>query len=64
MLKLLKLKREGALNCGDTVEHSRLGICTVATIESFHTIVLRNAADKYFRVSGLSFGPDARVFSR
>lgn len=61
VVRLIKLQKEGSLKTGDTVATSRLGECTVATIESTHTITVRDAVGKYFRLSGLSFGSDTRM---
>ncbi|MES2348476.1 MAG: hypothetical protein V4641_13015 [Pseudomonadota bacterium] len=52
-MKIIKLKTEGELQTGDTLECERLGQVTVAWIESIHTLVVKNAAGKYFRLSGL-----------
>ncbi len=61
MIRLVQLKQEGRLQRGDKVETQRLGICEVATIESFHTITVKSTAGQYFRLSGLAFGDDTRV---
>lgn len=62
-IKLLKLKTEGRLQKGDSLETPRLGVCSVVTIESVHTITVRSIAGKLFRLSGLSFGPGAKMAS-
>lgn len=38
----------------DTFTHPRLGLVTVWSIESWHTIVVVDADGRFFRISGLS----------
>lgn len=45
-LKLEKLKKEGVLQRGDSVSTPRLGSCNVVTIESFHTITVKDSKGK------------------
>lgn len=61
MIRLVQLKQQGRLQRGDKVETRRLGVCEVATIESFHTITVKTSVGQYFRLSGLAFGDDARI---
>ena len=63
-ITLVKLHTEGRLRCGDIVSTPRLGQCEVATIHTANTIdVRRLEGGGYFRLSGINFGPDARVVS-
>lgn len=62
-LKIEKLKKEGALQSGDSVSTARLGTCSVVTIESMHTITVKDRAGNYFRISGLSLGADTKMVS-
>lgn len=61
MIRLVQLKQEGRLQRGDKVETHRLGVCEVQTIESAHTITVRSADGRCYRLSGLGLGADARV---
>lgn len=62
-IKLEKLQTEGRLQCGDRVSTPRLGSCEVATIESVHTITVKNDAGQHFRLSGLSLGAGTKMVS-
>ncbi len=63
-LKLGKLKKEGVLQRGDPVSSPRLGACHVESIDSLNTITVKNQAGKLYRLSGLSFGANARMRSQ
>lgn len=41
VVRLVKLKREGALSRGDLVATRNLGTCEVITVESTHSITVR-----------------------
>ena len=61
MIRLVQLKQQGRLQRGDKVETRCLGVCEVATIESFHTITVKSSDGRCFRLSGLAFGDGAQV---
>lgn len=42
VVRLVRLKREGALSCGDLVATRHLGTCEVVTVESTHAITVRS----------------------
>lgn len=51
VVRLVRLKREGALGAGDLVALRRLGTCKVITVESTHTITVRALeTDTYHRL--------------
>ena len=54
-IKLVQLKTEGKLQKGDKVETQHLGVCEVTCIQSADSIVVKNAAGKYFNLSGFGF---------
>ena len=62
VIRLVRLKREGALGRGDLVATRRLGTCEVVTIETTHTLTVR-ALDNHthYRISGIDFGASARL---
>jgi hypothetical protein len=62
-IRLAKLANEGRLACGDTIEHHTLGLCTITTIESTHTLTVRAADGQHYRLTGLFF-PGARLSSK
>lgn len=62
-MRLEKLKKEGVLQGGDSITTPRLGTCEVVTIESVHTITVKNKAGKHFRLSGLSLGASMKMAS-
>lgn len=61
-LRLVHLAEEGKLSAGDRVATLRLGECEVARVHTPHSIEVR-ALDtgRHYLISGLSFGPDARM---
>lgn len=54
-IRIAKLKEEGKLQAGDQVETHRLGVCTVCSIQTFDSIIVVTADQKYFNLSGLGF---------
>ena len=54
-IRLVKLKEEGRLQVGDTVETARLGECEVAYIQSADTICVKAPSGQHFALSGLGF---------
>lgn len=61
-IRLVKLKEEGRLQPGDTVETARLGACEVTFIQSANTICVMAQSGQHFTLSGLGFR--ARLESR
>ncbi len=61
-LRLVKLFREGALTIGDTVATQRLGECLVACVHAPSSIeVCALDTGRRCLISGLDFGPEARL---
>lgn len=61
-LRLVRLAREGALRPGDLVATQRLGECEVTRVHTRHSIEVRDpSTGRHYLISGLDFGPDARV---
>lgn len=61
-LRLVRLAREGALRAGDLVATQRLGECEVTRIHTPQSIEVRaKATDRHYLISGVDFGPDARI---
>ena len=62
VVRLVRLKREGALGRGDLVATRRLGTCEVVSIASPHSLTVR-ALDNHahYRISGIDFGTGARL---
>jgi urease accessory protein UreE len=62
VIRLVRLKREGALGRGDLVAMRRLGTCEVVSIESAHALTVR-ALDNHthYRISGIDFGTGTRL---
>ena len=62
VIRLVGLKREGALGNGDLVATRRLGTCEVFSIASPHSLTVR-ALDNHthYRISGIDFGTGARL---
>jgi hypothetical protein len=61
-LRLVRLAREGALSTGDRVATQRLGECEVTRIHTPHSIEVRDpSTGRHYLISGLYFGPDARI---
>lgn len=61
-LRLVRLGREGALGVGDLVATQRLGECEVVRVHTPHSIEVRAlSSGRHYLISGLDFGPDARV---
>lgn len=62
VVRLVRLKREGALGRGDLVATCRLGTCEVVSIASPHSLTVR-ALDNHthYRISGIDFGTGARL---
>ena len=61
-LRLVRLAREGALSPGDRIATQRLGECEVTRIPTPHSIEVRDpATGRHYLISGLDFGPDARL---
>ena len=61
-LRLVRLAREGALSPGDRVATQRLGECEVTRLHSPHAIEVRDpSTGRHYLISGLDFGPDARL---
>ncbi len=57
VVRLIRLKREGALSRGDLVATRHLGTCEVVTVESTHAITVRSvSADTHHRLHCV-FGP-------
>ncbi|AVO43486.1 hypothetical protein [Simplicispira suum] len=54
-IRLVKLKVEGRLQVGDQVETSRLGVCTVLSIQSADSIIVTTSSKQCFNLSGLGF---------
>lgn len=62
IVRLIRLAREGALSTGDRVATQRLGECEIARVHTPHAIEVRAlATGRHYLISGLDFGPDARV---
>ena len=62
VVRLVRLKREGALGRGDLVATRRLGTCEVVSIETTHTLTVRALDDHtHYRNSGLDFGSGVRL---
>ena len=61
-IKLVQLKTEGKLCIGDFVETTRLGVCTVTSIQSSHSILVKDKSGRYFNLSG--FGFSAKVVQK
>jgi hypothetical protein len=63
-IRFIELDRRDALSRGNKLEHHRLGLCRVVLIDSPHTVVVRRIADStYYAISGLSFGPGAKLLT-
>lgn len=62
VIRIVRLKREGVLGRADLVATRRLGTCEVVSIESARTLTVR-AFDNHthYRISGIDFGPGARL---
>lgn len=62
VIRLVRLKREGALGRGDLVATRRLGTCEVVSIASPHSLTVR-ALDNHthYRISGIDFGTGAHL---
>lgn len=62
VIRLVRLKREGALGRRDLVATRRLGTCEVVSIASPHSLTVR-ALDNHthYRISGIDFGTGARL---
>lgn len=61
-LRLVRLAREGALRPGDLVATQRLGECEVTRVHTRHSIEVRDpSTGRHYLISGLDFGPDARI---
>lgn len=61
-LRLVRLARQGALRPGDLVATQRLGECEVTRVHTRHSIELRDPSmGRHYLISGLDFGPDARI---
>jgi len=61
-LRLVRLAREGALSPGDRVATQRLGECEVTRVHTPHSIEVRDpSTGRHYLISGLDFGPDARL---
>ena len=62
LIRLVRLKREGALGNGDLVATRRLGTCEVFSIASPHSLTVR-ALDNHahYRISGIDWGTGARL---
>jgi hypothetical protein len=64
-LRLIRLAREGALSAGDRVATLRLGECEVTRVHTRHSIEVRDpSTGRHYLISGLDFGPDARIEDR
>jgi hypothetical protein len=60
-LTLVRLAQEGRVATGDTVHTDALGQCKVAYVVNSDTIVVRSSEGRYHKLTGINFGPDARV---
>lgn len=61
-LRLVRLAREGALRAGDLVATRRLGTCEVTCVHTPQSIEVRaQSSGQHYLLSGLDFGPDARI---
>lgn len=62
VIRLVRLKREGALGRGDLVATRRLGTSEVVSIASPHSFTVR-ALDNHthYRISGTDFGMGTRL---
>lgn len=61
-LRLVRLAQEGVLSPGDRIATQRLGECEVTRIHTPHSIEVRDpATGRHYLISGLDFGPDARL---
>lgn len=63
-LRLVSLARDGILSVGDLVATQRLGECEVTRIHTQYAIeVCSTTSGEHYLLSGLDFGPGARVVS-
>lgn len=62
VIRLVRLKRQGALGRADLVATRRLGTSEVVSIASPHSLAVR-ALDNHthYRISGIDFGTGARL---
>lgn len=63
-LRLVRLAHEGRLSAGDLVATQRLGECEVVRPHTPHSLEVRVlTTGRHYLISGLDFGPDARIQS-
>jgi hypothetical protein len=60
-ITLVRLAQEGRVGSGDIVHTDSLGQCEVAYVVRADTIVVRSKEGRYHELTGINFGPDARV---
>ncbi|WP_406625361.1 hypothetical protein [Acidovorax sp. SDU_ACID1] len=61
-LRLVRLAREGVLCAGDLVATRRLGACEVTRVHTQQSIEVKSqSSGQHYLLSGLDFGPDARI---
>lgn len=63
-LRLVKLKDEGRLQSGDTVDVDDHGTCTVAYIVNASSITVKDVSGSYINIRDLNFGGDVQLQSR
>jgi len=54
-IRLVRLKEEGRLQAGDLVQTARLGVCTVAYVQSADTFCVKTQDGCYRTLSGFGF---------
>ncbi|WP_128003020.1 MULTISPECIES: hypothetical protein [Piscinibacter] len=57
VVRVVKLKREGALSSGDLVATHNLGTCAVVSVQSTHTILVRSLETDTYHQLHCVFGP-------
>lgn len=59
---IVKRRDIGVLSTGDTICEDRHGECEVVAIPDVYSLIVRRKSDGvYLNISGLYFGPDARL---